>query len=247
MSWIPGISSISNWLSNPIPSSPIDPAENLNQSADPNLSNSYFSHSKSLQTIDPTGFERAAKAIKEINQSPHASKVLDLTFQQEKSRQRELDIHHEQLRLNILHEKSTLFEKDQEAKARAIIHEAEQKQKLLHYQDQLERQRAKDNIVDQKRVNLENLRAQEESILKQESARRATIEYESKLKFNSDLDKIRAEMIARGDVERNNQDLNLEQIRLTETERRKTLLQSINEVSSMVPIKLSFKQFFSFF
>ena len=234
MSWIPGISSISNWLSNPIPNSPIDSALNINQSADHTLENSSFHNSKSLQTIDPTGFERAAKAIKEINQSPHASKVLDVTFQQEKSRQKELDVHHEQLRLNILHEKSAFFDKDHEAKARASINETEQRQKLLQYQDQLERRRAKDNLIEQKRVHLDNLRTQEESILKQESTRRATVEYENKLRADSDLSKIRAEIIARGDAERNNQDLTLEQIRLKETEHRRTLLLSINEVSTFV-------------
>ena len=190
MSWIPGISFISNWLSIPIPSSPTGDVENLRQSADSTLTNSSFSHSKSLQTIDPTGFERAATAIKEINQSPHASKVLDITVQQEKTKQKELDLHHEQLRLNLLHDKSKLFEKDQEAKARATIHEAEQRQKLLHYQNQLERERAKDNLLEQKRVHLENLGAQEESILKQESTRRATIEYENKLRVDSDLSRL---------------------------------------------------------
>ncbi|KAA0203905.1 hypothetical protein HAZT_HAZT007311 [Hyalella azteca] len=77
------------------------------------------------------------------------------------------------------------------------------KQKV-QYQDQLARSR----------LNEENLRRQEESIQKQEAMRRATLEHELQKRAELDLKRIEREVLSKGKVERDNQDLTLEQIRL---------------------------------
>ncbi|KAI6659605.1 hypothetical protein LOD99_14528 [Oopsacas minuta] len=234
MSWIPGISSISNWLTSDNSSPVTTVTQNLQPRVDPVPSNPIASSTQSLQTIDPTGFERAANAIKQINMSPHASKVLEVTVEQEKSRRKEMDLQQEQLRINLLHEKSKLFQQDQDAKKQYQLQEAEQKQRLLQYQDQLERKRSLDLLQEQKKVNSDNLKAQEESVLRQEAYRKNTLEYESKLNLGSELEKIKAKMLAKGDIQRNNHDLTLEEIRLKEEERRSTVLKSISEINGNI-------------
>jgi ATPase family AAA domain-containing protein 3A/B len=54
-----------------------------------------------------------------------------------------------------------------------------------------------------------------------------TIEHEAALRHKHELQKIEAETRARGQIERENKDINLEQIRLKAEERRKTILESI--------------------
>ena len=55
-----------------------------------------------------------------------------------------------------------------------------------------------------------------------------TIEHEAELRHKNEMAKVEAEANARGKVERENRDINLEQIRLKAQERRKTILESIS-------------------
>ena len=82
------------------------------------------------------------------------------------------------------------------------------------YQDQLARKRYEEQLMQQQRNNEENLRRQEESVAKQEAMKKQTLEYEMDLRNKSDMKRIEAEMRAKGKVDRENQDLYLEQIRL---------------------------------
>lgn len=96
--------------------------------------------------------------------------------------------------------------------------------------------------MQQQRMNEDNLRKQEESTAKQEAMRRRlwlscnsfvhncsleTMEQEAELRHKSDMARVEAEMRARAKMERENRDINLEQIRLKAAERRKTVLESI--------------------
>ena len=117
-----------------------------------------------------------------------------------------------------MHEKSQLFQKNQEAKKESKLQEIEHQQR---YSDQL---------IQQQQLHSGNLKAQEESVLRQETHRKSTLGYDNNLKLNSDLNKIKAEAFAKGEVERKNQVLTLDQIKLREEENRKTVLQSIREV-----------------
>lgn len=54
-----------------------------------------------------------------------------------------------------------------------------------------------------------------------------TVEHEAELKHKNNMMKVEAEMKARGHLERENRDINLEQIRVKAAERRKTVLESI--------------------
>lgn len=94
----------------------------------------------------------------------------------------------------------------------------------LRYEDQLQQQQ---------RINDENLRRQEESVAKQEAMRKATIEHEMELRHKTEMKRVEAELRAKAKVDRENQDLTLEQIRLKAAENRVTVLESIKWVSHL--------------
>ena len=87
--------------------------------------------------------------------------------------------------------------------------------------------RYEDQLVQQQRMNEENLRKQEESVAKQEAMRKATLEHEMELRAKADMKRVEAEMSAKAKIERENQDLYLEQIRLKAKEKRTTVMEGI--------------------
>ena len=112
--------------------------------------------------------------------------------------------------------------------------ETKQNQLRAQYQDQLARKRYDEQLVQQQRMNDENLRRQEESVAKQEAMRKATMEHEMELRHKNDMRKLEAELRAKAKVDRENQDLNLEQIRLKASENRLTVLESIKTTGSIL-------------
>ena len=83
-------------------------------------------------------------------------------------------------------------------------------------------------------MQAENLQKQEESVAKQEAMRKATLEHEMELRAKADIKRIQAETVARAQVERENQDLNLEKIRLQAKEHRSTVLEGIKTAGSVL-------------
>ncbi|KAG0712108.1 ATPase family AAA domain-containing protein 3-B [Chionoecetes opilio] len=86
-----------------------------------------------------------------------------------------------------------------------------------------------DQLAQQQRMNEENNRRQEESVLKQESMRKATIDHELEQRHKYEMKRVEAETTARARTERDNQDLMLEQIRVRASEDRETTLKSLAE------------------
>ena len=80
----------------------------------------------------------------------------------------------------------------------------------------------------------ENLRKQEESVAKQEAMRKATLEHEMELRAKADMKRIEAETAAKAKIERENQDLYLEQIRLRAKESRSTVMEGIKTAGSIL-------------
>merc|ERR1719385_194828 len=107
-----------------------------------------------------------------------------------------------------------------EQKREYLKEEAKVAKHKAEYQDQLARRRYEDQLVQQQRMQEENLKKQEESVAKQEAMRKATLEHEMEMRAKADMKRIEAETLARAKVERENQDLNLEKIRLQAKENR---------------------------
>ncbi|XP_068096687.1 ATPase family AAA domain-containing protein 3-A isoform X2 [Hyperolius riggenbachi] len=116
---------------------------------------------------------------------------------------------------------------------KTLNEETKQNQARAQYQDKLARQRYEDQLRQQQQLNEENLRKQEESVQKQESMRRATVEHEMELRHKNEMLRIEAEARARAKVERENADIIREQIRLKAAEHRQTVLESIKTAGTV--------------
>ena len=123
---------------------------------------------------------------------------------------------------------------DGEQKRKYLEEESKQQKHKAEYQDQLARRRYEDQLVQQQRMQEDNLKKQEESVAKQEAMRKATLEHEMELRAKADMKRIEAETKAKAKVERENQDLYLEQIRLKAKEHRGTVLEGIKTAGSVL-------------
>ena len=138
-------------------------------------------------SFDSTALERAAKAAKvtfqdfdheqyglmfffisqDLERSKHATEALALSKMQEQTRQqeqmakmKEYEIHLEQMKIEGKKVDGEQKRKYLEEEAKIAKHKAE-------YQDQLARQRYEDQLVQQQRMQEENLKKQEASVAKQ--------------------------------------------------------------------------------
>jgi len=185
-------------------------------------------------SFDSTALERAAKAAKDLEKSKYATEALDLSKMQEQTRQqeqmtkiKEYEVHLEQMKVEQKRVEGEQKREYLKEEAKVAKHKAE-------YQDQLARRRYEDQLVQQQRIQEENLKKQEESIAKQEAMRKATIEHEMEARAKADMKRIEAETKAKAKIERENQDLYLEQIRLKAKEHRGTVLDGIKTAGTVL-------------
>lgn len=184
--------------------------------------------------FDSSALERAATAAKDLERSRHAKEALDLSKLQETTRQVELQTEMKKYEASIEQLKAEQKRVEGEERRKTIQEETKQHQMRAQYQDQLARKRYEDQLIQQQKMNDENLRRQEESVAKQEAMRKATIEHEMELRHKNEMRKLDAEMKAKAKVDRENQDLNLEKIRLKAMEKRITVLESIQTAGSVL-------------
>eukprot|EP00587_Corethron_hystrix_P002171 CAMPEP_0113296942 /NCGR_PEP_ID=MMETSP0010_2-20120614/15_1 /TAXON_ID=216773 ORGANISM="Corethron hystrix, Strain 308" /NCGR_SAMPLE_ID=MMETSP0010_2 /ASSEMBLY_ACC=CAM_ASM_000155 /LENGTH=568 /DNA_ID=CAMNT_0000149757 /DNA_START=223 /DNA_END=1929 /DNA_ORIENTATION=+ /assembly_acc=CAM_ASM_000155 len=182
---------------------------------------------KSVTGFDPEGLERAAKAARELDNSKNSRAALEIIKAQEATSQHEAaakraeyDAYAQQLRLQSV-------EKEAEEARKTLEVQTQHDQQRAQYRDELERKRQAD-ILNMQRANQDDqLKKQEAMIARQEEMRRKTLEYEAKLKTDTELARARAEAEGRIKQERVNHDLILEKVKLEATERRDTVLKAI--------------------
>ncbi|XP_054717945.1 ATPase family AAA domain-containing protein 3-like [Uloborus diversus] len=184
--------------------------------------------------FDSSALERAAKAARELELSPNAKQYLELAKLQEQNLIVEKQSKMKEYEALIENAKSEQIRVQQEERRKTIAEETKHNQMRAQYADQLARKRYDEQLIQQQRANEENLRKQEESLAKQEAMRRATLEREMEIRAQSDMKRIEAEMRAKAKVDRENQDLYLEQIRLKAAESRTTVLESIKTAGSIL-------------
>ncbi|XP_035206555.1 ATPase family AAA domain-containing protein 3-A-like [Stegodyphus dumicola] len=184
--------------------------------------------------FDSSALERAAKAARELERSPNAKEYLELAKMQETTMQMEKQKQIKEYQAHIENAKSEQIRVQQEERRKTIAEETNHNKMRAQYQDHLARKRYEDQLIQQQKANEENIRKQEESVAKQEAMRRATLEREMEIRNQIDVKKIEAEMRAKAKVDRENQDLYLEQIRLKAAEKRITVLESIKTAGSIL-------------
>lgn len=185
-------------------------------------------------TFDSAALERAAQAAKTLERSAHAKDALELSKMQEQTIQienqkkiKEMEGQIEQMKL----EQARVME---EEKRKTLREETKLSQQKSQYQDQLARKRYDDQLAQQARLNEENLRKQEESVQKQEQMKRGSMEYQAELNHKNDMKRIEAELRGKAKIDRENQDILKEQIRLRAQEDRKTRLESIKTAGAVL-------------
>ncbi|KAG7584275.1 P-loop containing nucleoside triphosphate hydrolase [Arabidopsis suecica] len=124
--------------------------------------------------FDPESLERGAKALREINSSPHSKQVFDLMRKQEKTRLAELAAekeHNEAIQAQKDIERQRKLAEDQR---NLVQQQAQAKAQMLRYEDELARKRLQTDNEAQRRHNAELVSMQEESSIRKEKARIAT-------------------------------------------------------------------------
>ncbi|XP_042889372.1 ATPase family AAA domain-containing protein 3-A-like [Penaeus japonicus] len=179
--------------------------------------------------FDSAALERAAKAAKDLEKSAFAKEALSLSLMQEETKQKEIMTKAKEMEVQIEAAKAEGKRIEQEERRKTLQEQSKLDQQKSQYQDQLSRKRYEDQLAQQQRMNEDNLKRQEESIAKQEAMRKATIEHELEQRHKYDLKRIDAEMTSKAKVDRENQDLTLEQIRVRAAEDRETTLKSMIE------------------
>jgi ATPase family AAA domain-containing protein 3A/B len=90
------------------------------------------------------------------------------------------------------------------------------------YDDKLAKQRIEYRLQRERQTNEDNLLKQEESLRKQESMKRATMEYEHQLKLKQDKERLLNKYNMRAELDRKNWDLTEKKLRITGQENRLT-------------------------
>lgn len=184
--------------------------------------------------FDSAALERAAKAAKELEKSQHALEALELIKMQETSRQLELQKQIKEYEAGMERSKLDTKRAEYEEQRKTLAEQAKLNQQKAQYEDQLARRRYEDQLNQQKGHQEEQLRRQEESIAKQESIKKRTIDYEMEKRSETDLKKVQAEAKARALIERENREIYLEQIKTKAAENRLTVLESIKTAGSVI-------------
>ena len=185
-------------------------------------------------SFDSSALERAARAAKELERSKYANEALDLSKKQEETKQQEQMVKIKEYELSIEQMKIEGKRVDAQERRKNMEAEADNNKRKVEYQDQLSRRRYEDQLVQNQRTQEEILKKQEDSVAKQEAMRKATLEHEMEMRAKADTKRIEAEMVARAKVERENQDLTLEQIRLKAKEHRTTVIDGITTAGSVI-------------
>ena len=92
-------------------------------------------------SFDSSALERAARAAKELEKSKYATQALDLSKQQEETKQHEQQVKIKEYELSIEQMKVESKRVDAQEKRKMIELEAEQAKRKAEYQDQLARRR----------------------------------------------------------------------------------------------------------
>ncbi|GAB4858176.1 hypothetical protein Ancab_009573 [Ancistrocladus abbreviatus] len=126
--------------------------------------------------FDPEALERGAKALREITSSSHAKKVFEVMKKQEETRQAEMALKAQEfkrLQAEAETDKQRVIYDEQKKLAQQ---QAQIKSQMARYEDELARKRMAAENEYQRARNQELVKLQEESSIRQETARRATEE-----------------------------------------------------------------------
>merc|ERR1712226_1842744 len=174
--------------------------------------------------IDFNGLERAAKAAKELDQSRNVQHAVELAKEAEETKRLETTKQIEAYKVQIAQaeqEKIRISGEEQRKTQEASLQIRKEEAK---FQDSLARRRDEDKAQRDKQTQADILKAQEESIQKQESLRRETLVKEMEMRRENDMAKAEAEAKFKAKYDKENHEIRMEQIRSEQKEKNKGML-----------------------
>lgn len=215
------------------------------QPTEVNVPNSKSESDKSIETryrFDSAALERAAKAAKDLESSPHAKQLLELQKTSEVTKQLELQKQNNEFAVNL---ERLRQEEQRKTDRERLEQQAKINQQKAQYEDQLARRRYEDQINQQRNAEEdklrreklhqeEQLRRQSEALAQQEDIKRRTIDYEVKKKADLKMKQIEADYKSRAIYERDNIDIHLKMQEKKAEDARKTVLESIEKASTVI-------------
>jgi ATPase family AAA domain-containing protein 3A/B len=195
--------------------------------------------------FDPTALERGAKAMKDLDSSPNASKAFEVIKLQEQTKQKEIQM---EIEKQVTERQQLGLQRAQvegEEKRKTIQEQTQQQQRLAEYQAQLDAELSQKKAQDQLRQNEEFLRQQHEQFMRQENmrkktdmeieeARRKTLAEQARIAKETEVARVKAESEGRIAQERQNVDIRLQEMHAKMSEKRQTRLDTLNTTFASV-------------
>ena len=181
----------------------------------------------SIHGFDPTALERAAKAAKELDGSRNARDALRVINTQEATKQKEAEA--ERAKFQAIQQELAIrrIQEEEQAAERTLDKQTQHEKARAEYSDQLERKRISEQMQFQRKMQEEERKKAEESLMRQEAIRKKTLEYEAELRQQTEMARVKAETDGRILQERKNFDLTLEKSRADAKEYRETVMEGL--------------------
>ena len=139
---------------------------------------------------DPSGLERAAKAVRELNSSPHAERAYDVVLEQERTKQHEVQLRQATYELQGMQHDMQRVQAEAEEARKTLKMKTERANQNAEYADRLERERYIQQTKHQQALREQELVKQERAWEEREKARRETIKHQSQLEMKRVLAKV---------------------------------------------------------
>lgn len=191
--------------------------------------------------FDPTALERGAKALKDLDSSPNASKAFEVTKLAEQTKQKELQAQIEQQQAARTQAQLQRSQLDAEEKRKTISHQNEQERRTAEYKARLDSELYQSKLEDQQKQIDQQLQMQHDQFVRQEEVRkknnleleeekRRTMGEAARLDRETAMARAKAEAEGRIAQERENVEVRLREMRARAAEDRKTRLDQIQAV-----------------
>ena len=181
----------------------------------------------SIHGFDPSALERAAKAAKDLDGSRNARDALRVINTQEVTKQKEAEV--ERAKFQAMQQELAIrrIQEEEQAAERTLDKQTQHEKARAEYSDQLERKRISEQMNYQRKMQDEERKKAEESLMRQEAIRKKTLEYEAELRQQTEMARVKAETEGRILQERKNFDLTLEKSRADAKEYRDTVMEAL--------------------
>lgn len=214
------------------PSTPGDKALDLEKKKD--AANKKDDDKYSGGGFDPRGLERAAKAAKQLDGSPHSKLAYEAIKQQELTKQAEFKCREAAYGMQAAQTAMSRVEAEGAEARRTLGAQTEAKNEQAQHADQLARRRFADEAHAARQRQAAEIKLQEEAELRKEKQRRKALKYEAELREKTETAKAKAKAEGEMRQERANHDLRLAKAREEAKEYRKTVIESIVVASETV-------------